>query len=247
MAIIHFDDPDQAFENGDVYPKHMVKYEHVLPESKPPSAIAEVYLPTTSGASNSQYQITYTNLPKIPIRPGSLLSDLSLLGNQFMDTLVILQLLVGRRLFPRDPNPGLLQHNYRIVHLHTDPGTSLGTLSWSLMLRSSWLVEDVPLVFPVASGVWELLVKKSYLDKLLATYEPVASLNFQEPTCLPKGVVGRSAQIRSVAQPVDRWVSGLHLGLLERYPWNQVMKDTAESMSIHQSGYAVIGGRLYEL
>ncbi|KAL8790336.1 MAG: hypothetical protein Q9213_000688 [Squamulea squamosa] len=247
MAITDFDNPNKGFEIPDGYFEDPEKYGHDLPKVKLPSDIAEVQLPTTFSDSNNQHQITYTKLPKIPLSPKSWLSDLSLLGNQFIDTLVILQLLVGRRLFPRRPNPGQLQHNYRIVHLHTDPGTSLRALSWSLMLRSTWLVEDVPLIFPVAAGVWELLVKRSYLDKLLATHKPVPFLKFKELTTLPKGVVGRSAQIRSVAQPNDRWVSGLHLGLLERYAWNHVMKDIAESMSIHQSGYAVIGGRLYEL
>lgn len=70
---------------------------------------------------------------------------------------------------------------------------------------------------------------------------------FKEPSTLPKGIVGRIAQIRSVSQVEDRWVWWAHMSVLERYPWNHVMKDTAESMSIYQSDYAIIGSQMYEL
>lgn len=34
--------------------------------------------------------------------------------------------------------------------------------------------------------------------------------------------------------------------VLERFPWNHVMKDTAESMSIYHLDYAIIGSQIYK-
>lgn len=115
------------------------------------------------------------------------------------------------------------------------------------MLGPSREDDEIPLIFPVAAGVWELLVKKPYLDGLIDSDCSGVPLAFQEPSKLPKGMVGRTAQIRSVANHKDRWVWGIHLGVLEQFPWNHVMKDTAESMSIHQSNLAIIGSQAYPL
>ncbi|KAL8914379.1 MAG: hypothetical protein Q9171_001009 [Xanthocarpia ochracea] len=210
-------------------------------------AVTAGYVPESSRNSDEGNQTTYANLPKIHLRLRSLPSDFSLLGKQFVDTLVVLQLLVHHRLFFRRPAPGLQQHDYRMVHLHTNPKTSLGKLSSTLMLHSSWLAEDIPMIFPVASGVWELLVERSYLHKLLISNCSNQPLAIYEPPSLPKGIVGRAAQIRSVARLDDRWVSEALIDTLEQFPWNHIMKDTAESMSIHQSNYAIIGSRIYEL
>ena len=223
------------------------KLGHWSIDNKLPLAVTEGYVPESSRNSDEGNQTTYANLPKIHLRLRSLPSDFSLLGKQFVDTLVVLQLLVRHRLFSRCPAPGLQQHDYRVVHLHTDPKTSLGKLSWSLMLHSLWLAEDIPLIFPVATGVWELLVERPYLHKLLISNCSNHPLAIYEPAALPKGIFGRSAQIRSVARLDDRWVSGVLIDTLEHFPWNHIMKDTAESMSIHQSSYAIIGSRIYEL
>ncbi|KAL8674095.1 MAG: hypothetical protein Q9168_001490 [Polycauliona sp. 1 TL-2023] len=208
------------------------------------------YVPEKSGQYTEETQITYLTLPKIPLRIRSLSSDLALLGNQFVETLIVLQHLAYRRLFSRPPTSGLQQQqqsDYRVVHIQTDPSVSIQQLSWSLLLRTTWPVEDIPLIFPVALGYWEILVRKPYLDELMVYNSSEYPLIFREPSSLPKGIVGRIAQSRSVAQAKDRWVCGVHMGLLEQYPWNHIMKDTAESMSIHQSDYAIIGSQLYEL
>ncbi|KAL8993476.1 MAG: hypothetical protein Q9169_006318 [Polycauliona sp. 2 TL-2023] len=225
-------------------PEMSVKDEKLLP------VVTVDYIPELSHQIQEEDQVTYLNLPKIPLRLRSLPSDLALLGNQFVDTLVILQHLVYQRIFSRYAIPNLHQQiqDYQIVHVQTDPAATLQQLSWSLMLSSEWQVENIPMIFPVAAGVWELLVKKPYLDELKESKSSnYPALAFLQPTKLPKGIVGRIAQIRSVAQPKDRWVFGLHLAMLERLSWNHVMKDTAESMSIHHSDHAIIGSQLYEL
>ncbi|KAL8863519.1 MAG: hypothetical protein Q9178_000200 [Gyalolechia marmorata] len=223
------------------------KLGHWSIDNKLPPAVTEGYVPESSRNSDEANQTTYANLPKIQLRLRSLPSDFSLLRKQFVDTLVVLQLLVRHRLFSRRSAPALQQHDYRMVHLHTNPKTSLGKLSSTLMLHSSWLAEDIPLIFPIASGVWELLVERSYLQKLLISNCSNHPLAIYEPATLPKGIVGRAAQIHSVSRLDDRWVSGVLIDMLEQLPWNHVMKDTAESMSIHQSSYAIIGSRIYEL
>ncbi|KAL8844027.1 MAG: hypothetical protein Q9176_001722 [Flavoplaca citrina] len=206
------------------------------------------YTPERSCHSNEENQITYLNLPKIPLRLRTLPSDLNQLGCQFFDTLAILQHLIYRRLFGRKlPTPAQHQLDYRVVHLHTDPNLNLEDVSESLMLGTEKAKGAVPLIFPVAAGTWELLVDALYVEKLLISNHSEIPLVFREPSALPKGIVGRIAQIRSVARFEDRWLWWAHLGVLEQFPWNHIMKDTAESMSIYQSDYAIIGSQMYEL
>lgn len=206
------------------------------------------YTPEGSRHSDEENQITYLNLPKIPLRLRTLPSDLNLLGCQFFDTLAILQQLIYRRLIGRElPTQAQHQLDYRVVHLHTNPKLNLKDVSESLMLGTEKVKAAVPLIFPVAAGTWELLVDALYLEKLVISNHSEFPLVFREPSALPKGIVGRIAQIRSVAQTEDRWVWWAHLGVLEQFPWNHIMKDTAESMSIYQSDYAIIGSQMYEL
>ena len=198
--------------------------------------------------SDEENQISYLNLPKIPLRLRTLPSDFNLLGRQFFDTLAILQHLIYRRLFDREtPTQAQHQRDYRVVHLHTDPQLNLEDVSESLMLSSEWVRGAVPLIFPVAAGTWELLVDALYLEKVMISNHSGFPLIFKEPSTLPKGIVGRIAQIRSVSQVEDRWVWWAHMSVLERFPWNHVMKDMAESMSIYQSDYAIIGSQTYKL
>ena len=164
------------------------------------------YIRKHSRYPDQENQITYINLPKIPLRIHSLRSDVSLLGNQFFDALAILQHLIYRRFFTRRPVlVGLQQqHDYRIVQLQTDPEIALLDLAPSLMLRSKWNTEDIPLIFPVAAGVWELIVKAPYLEKFTVLKGSKHKLTFREPSKLPKGIIGRIAQVRSVAHREDR-------------------------------------------
>lgn len=249
MAIPASHTPSPAFEcpyYGTGAPEISVMW---LKDKNPLPVVTEIYVAESPRESDEENQITYVSLPKIPLRLRSLLSDLSLLGTQFFDTLIILQHLVYRRTFSRQPTPGQQQqqHDYRVVHLQTNPEVSLEDLSAALKLGPSRENDEIPLIFPVAAGVWELLVKKPYLDGLMVSGCSQFPLVFREPSKLPKGIVGRTAQIRSVANGKDRWVWGIHLGFLMQFPWNHVMKDTAESMSIHQSNRAVIGSQAYDL
>ncbi|CAO1599963.1 hypothetical protein XANCAGTX0491_003669 [Xanthoria calcicola] len=228
-------------------------------EKKPQPLITQIHYSYAAKppreSNQEETQITYLNLPKIPLRIRSLPSDLSLLGTQFWDTLSVLHHLLYRRTFAPQATPPLQQqqqeHEYQIVHLHTNPEISVHQLSHSLTLGPSRAHEEIPLIFPVAAGIWELLIKKPYLANLMPSSCSSSSssfpLNFQLPSQLPKGIVGRAAHIRAVARGNDRWVWEVHLTVLERFPWHHVMKDTAESMSIRQAGCAVIGGRVYVL
>ena len=235
---------DSVYEGNEdpAMPEMWFKDEKSLP------VVTVNYTPKLSCHSDEEKQITYLSLPKIPLRLRTLPSDLNQLGSQFVDTMAILQHLIYRRLFGRQP-PTQAQHqlDYRVVHLHTDPHLNLEDVSESLMLGTEKVKGAVPLIFPVAAGVWELLVDALYLEKLVISNHSEFPFVFREPSALPKGIVGRIAQIRSVAQFEDRWVWWAHLGLLEQFPWDHIMKDTAESMSIYQSGYAIIGSQMYEL
>lgn len=80
---------------------------------------------------------------------------------------------------------------------------------------SERVINDILLIFPIAPSIWEPLVKASYLEKLIASKSSDLTLAFREPSKLPKGIVGRTAQIRSVAQPEDRWVWWIYMSILE--------------------------------
>ncbi|KAL8892847.1 MAG: hypothetical protein Q9215_000211 [Flavoplaca cf. flavocitrina] len=219
-----------------------------LKDDKSLPVVTVNYTPELSCHSDEEKQITYLNLPKIALRLRTLTSDLNQLGCQFFDTLAILEHLIYRRLFGRKlPTQAQHQLDYRVVHLHTDPQLNLEDVSESLMLGTEKAKGAVLLIFPVAAGTWELLIDALYLEKLLISNHSEFPLVFTEPSGLPKGIVGRIAQIRSVARFEDRWVWWAHLGVLEQFPWNHIMKDTAESMSIYQSDYAIIGSQMYEL
>lgn len=220
-------------------------------EKKPQPLITQIsyssYTPKTPlEPDHEETQITYLTLPKIPLRIRSLPSDLSLLGTQFWHTLIVLHHLLYRRTFARRSTPLQQDDDYQIIHLHTNPQITIHQLSHSLNPAPSHTDDEIALIFPVAAGIWELLIKKPHLANLMLSSE--FHLNFQLPTQLPKGIVGRAAQIRAAAgRGKDSWVWGLHLGVLERFPWHHLMKDTAESMSIRQEGCAVIGGSTYVL
>ncbi|KAI4248506.1 MAG: hypothetical protein L6R40_001067 [Gallowayella cf. fulva] len=192
-------------------------------------------------------EITYSSLPKIPLRVQSLLFDFSVLGHQFFDTVAVLKLLITRKISRRQLSPRFPPYEHQIIHLYTIPGIPMEKMSRSLMLDTIWEQWDIPLIFPIANGVYELLVRCSYLDELVTAFQDISSTEFRRPTTLPKGMVGRAAQMRSVALPNDAWVTRIYLELLEEFPWKLMMKDTAESMSIHHSSYATIGSRIYEL
>ncbi|KAL8657387.1 MAG: hypothetical protein Q9226_001968 [Calogaya cf. arnoldii] len=241
--------PPEAFErpyNPTAYLEKLDMKARLLKGESLSSIIREFYVAESSPKPDEETQITYANLPKIPLRLRSLRSDLSLLGVQFFDTLIVLQHLIHRRMFPRHSTQQHQQHNYRIVHLHTDPKVSLQQLIKTLMLQPDFVAKDIALIFPVVDGVWELLVKEVYLTWLSECSYPEFPVEFREPSKLPKGIVGRTAQIHSLAEPDDRWVSGIYMGFVEQFPWNHIMKDTAESMSIRQSKDALIGSQVYK-
>ncbi|KAL8806810.1 MAG: hypothetical protein Q9182_001070 [Xanthomendoza sp. 2 TL-2023] len=190
-------------------------------------------------------ELAYTELPKIPLRKNSLLSDLSTLRQQFVNTVTIFPMIIRCRVSKQHSKSQLLQDAHRLVHLRTDPGTSLKELYGSLLLRSCRNVSDIPLIFPVADGLWELVIRGSYLDDLIKALHSNLFMDFQEPSTLPKGIVGRAAQISSAVDLDDAWVIRIYVELLERFPWNHIMKDTAESMSIHYSTPAMVGSKVY--
>ncbi|KAL8813761.1 MAG: hypothetical protein Q9200_000014 [Gallowayella weberi] len=192
-------------------------------------------------------ELAYTDLPKIPLRKDSLLSDLSTLRQQFVNTVAIFPMLIRHRFPKQSPKSGLLEDAYRLVHLRTDSRTSPGGLYESLMPRACENVSDIPLIFPIADGIWELVIQGSYLDVLIKALGSTVFMDFQEPSMLPKGIVGRLAQISSVVDLDDTWVTRIYVELVEQFPWNYIMKDTAESMSIHYSTQAVVGSKVYEL
>ncbi|KAL8951022.1 MAG: hypothetical protein Q9222_002968 [Ikaeria aurantiellina] len=192
-------------------------------------------------------ELGYTDLPKIVLREKSLLSGMITLSNQVLDTMIFFQRHLARRAFSRAGASGPQQRSYQIAHLYTEKEEPLGELAARLMLKSYWDKNDIPVIFPIAPDIWELIIEASYLKGLRRTARLGEFTLFPKPGGVPKGLMGRAAQVTSVVLQTDSWVSAIYLDLIQRTPWHRMMKDTVESLTIHHSTHAMVGDHIYEL
>ncbi|KAL8721192.1 MAG: hypothetical protein Q9225_002078 [Loekoesia sp. 1 TL-2023] len=190
--------------------------------------------------------IPYTKLPKIPIRRQHFLADMAVLGTQFANTMVILQQLLFQRAF-RLRSFTEEHQDFQIIHLHIDSNISACQI-YAFSTQNPVLDStNVPVIFQVAEGIWELIVRKSHLENLHRTplFELSNKGRFEQMDVLPKGIAARAAQVNSQTPLVDRSVARLYISLLNKYPFQHVMKDIAESCAIKHQGGAIIEGWMY--
>ncbi|KAI4165218.1 MAG: hypothetical protein LQ342_001086 [Letrouitia transgressa] len=191
---------------------------------------------TSPKDADSTEPITYDALRRILLRRHSLLNDTKTLLNQYLDTMAVLKrlCLCSQRSSPQAPSPV----DFEIVHLHTTPDLTIFQLYATLApdnLAST--AKCLPAIFPVAPGVWELLVGRSHL----ATLRETALLDLRIPTELPKGIVARAAQSRTGVDPRDRYVSRIYIGLVQRFPWRQIVEDASQAFTILHPPMAWMG------
>lgn len=170
--------------------------------------------------------------------------------HQFTDTMVVFQhyLIQPLRSF-RDrytfwPSMEQYRSEFQIVHLHVDPNISssdMYTMSIEEPALGKWAV---PVIFPVRTGVWELVVRKLALGEVrkALVFDEQVSYKLEEPEGLPKGIVARVAQIYSRVPLIERSVARIYLALLQNYPRHHVMKDVAESFAIQRPASAIADG-----
>lgn len=169
---------------------------------------------------------------------------MTVLGTQFARTMVILQHHLFQRAF-RPQWSVQQQQDYRVVHLHIDPNISPCQMYASSTQTPIFGSRNVPIIFPVRKGVWELVVRKSSLDRIRQS--PIFGFPnkvwFEEMDVLPIGMAARVAQVH--CRPpfvINRSVARLYVALLNRYPFHHVMKDIAESFAIQEPRSAIIDG-----
>ncbi|KAL8714100.1 MAG: hypothetical protein Q9220_001828 [cf. Caloplaca sp. 1 TL-2023] len=229
----------QSF-NGDIHGRKE-------PYSGLSTFFSSLSLATTVAEDERGGEIEYTDLPKIRLREQSFLSGMVTLNRQFVSTMVFFRRhLVRRALSPKGP-VAPPQRSYQVIHLHTNEEKTLNELAGLLMLQPSWDKYDIPAIFPLAPQKWELIVEASYLKKLRGEVCFGQSTTFIEPPGMPKGLMGRAAQVASVVLDIDSWVSAIYLDLIQGTPWHRMMKDTAESLTVHHTSYAMLGDHIYEL
>ncbi|KAL8943388.1 MAG: hypothetical protein Q9216_001097 [Gyalolechia sp. 2 TL-2023] len=139
--------------------------------------------------------MSYADLPKIPVRGRHFMSDMVVLTTQFARTMVILQHHLFQRAFhPRQSVQQ--QHNFQIVHLHINTNTPNNQAYASSIQTPVLESENVPIIFPVRKGVWELVVRKSNLDKIRQSlvFSLPGKAWIEEMDVLPMGMAARVAQ-----------------------------------------------------
>ncbi|KAL8660355.1 MAG: hypothetical protein Q9202_006626 [Teloschistes flavicans] len=197
-----------------------------------------------------QYELRYIDLPKIPIRRRHFTSDMSVLGIQFVATMEIFKRNIVQRAFRRDQFNKTLQQSYRVVHLHTVPDMSISDLYSSLALEMPCFFHSIVAIFPVLPGAWEMIVEAKHLEDLIYACKFALSARATEPSNLPPGMVARAAQVswamaRAGVDPFAKVIPRIYLALVQKYSWNRIMKDTAESFTVQRPQNMVVGDRLY--
>ncbi|KAI4210145.1 MAG: hypothetical protein LQ351_006977 [Letrouitia transgressa] len=191
--------------------------------------------------ANPGEPITYKALRRILVRRHNLVNDTKNLLNQYLDTMAVLQrlclCLCSQRSSFEAPSP-----DFEIVHLRTTPDFTIFHLHATLALDNhASTAKYLPAISPVTPGVWELIVDRSYLTALQKT----ALFDLRIPTELPKGVVARAAQSKTGVDPRDRYVSRIYIGLVQRFPWRQIVEDAAKAFTILHPPIAWIGSSFY--
>lgn len=158
--------------------------------------------------------------------------------------MVVLQHHLLQRAFRPSRSVQHLQE-FQIVHLHVDPEISIHQIYSSSIRTPIMDKTNVPIIFPVRQGIWELVVRKSCLDQLRRspTFGFPGKVRFEEMDILPVGMVARVAQVH--CRPpfiLDRSVARIYVALLQKYPFHRVMKDIAESFAIQEPEGAIIDG-----
>ncbi|KAI4112997.1 MAG: hypothetical protein LQ345_005942 [Seirophora villosa] len=191
-------------------------------------------------------EITYAQLPKIPIRRKHLMADMANLMNQFANTMIVLQHFVARRALSFRPTREHYQEEFQIVHLHTEADLPLWNMYGLFMQELGIHLDNILIIFPIRSGVWEMVVKKTLLPHLrkVALFDGLAPVRYEEQHQLPKGIVARASQVHANVPPVNRFAALVYIALLQDYPWHHVMKDVAESFALQHPMGAIVGGWL---
>lgn len=187
---------------------------------------------------------SYADLPKIPVRAQHIVSDMAALSTQFSRTMVILQHHLFQRVFRPSQSSQQLQ-DFQIVHLHINPKISIHQMYSSSIHTSIFDRTNVPIIFPVRKGIWELVVRNSSLDQLRQS--PIFGFPekvwFEEMDVLPIGMAARVAQVHCRPPFVlDRSIARIYVAMLRKYPFHHVMKDIAESFAIQEPEGAIIDG-----
>ncbi|KAL9583146.1 MAG: hypothetical protein Q9212_002875 [Teloschistes hypoglaucus] len=197
-----------------------------------------------------QRDVQYTDLPKLPIRRRHLASDMNALGVQFVATMEILKRNIIQRTLCRDQFSKGLRQRHRVMHVHTNPDVSILELYSSLAREVPGFSCSILSIFPVKPGTWELIVKTSCLENLIYACKFALAVKIAEPSNLPPGMVARAAQVawamaRSGVGPFAQMVPGIYSALLQKYSWNRIMKDTAESFTVQCPQNMIVGECLY--
>ncbi|KAL8956829.1 MAG: hypothetical protein Q9193_005750 [Seirophora villosa] len=189
-------------------------------------------------------EITYAQLPKIPIRRKHLMADMANLMNQFANTIIVLQHFVARRALSFRPTLERYQEEFQIVHLHTDADIPLWNMYGEFMPELGIDLDTILVIFPIRRGVWEMVVKKTLLPHLRKVALFDGFVRYEEQHQLPKGIVARASQVHANVPLINRFAALVYIALLQNYPWHHVMKDVAESFALQHPMGAIVGGWL---
>ncbi|KAL9047464.1 MAG: hypothetical protein Q9206_006765 [Seirophora lacunosa] len=191
-------------------------------------------------------EVTYAQLPKIPIRRKHLMADMANLMNQFANTMIVFQHFVARRALSFRPTLEQYQEEFQIVHLHTEADLPLWNMYNLFMQELGVDLDTILVIFPIRRGVWEMVVKKTLLPHLrkAALFDGLAPVRYEEQHQLPKGIVARASQVHANVPLVNRFAALVYIALLQDYPWHHIMKDVAESFAMQHPMGAIVGGWL---
>ena len=207
-------------------------------------------LSSPSTAPGVEDEVTYDELRKIPLRRQYFRADMNKLGTQFATTMRTFKRHLVQRLFPRKPLRILSHQHFELIHAYTNPDVSIKDLYYSLTARQTFNSSGILVIFPVVEGVWELIVEKDSLRTLLKTSRFEFRIGFAVPENLPPGIVARVAQLdwaireSGVVNGV-RVAPQVYKALLEKYSWNRMLKDTAESFALEGPTSAIVANFMY--
>ena len=162
---------------------------------------------------------------------------------QFTKTMVVLQHHLLQRLSQRRTSIQN-QQEFQVVHLHVDSNMT----NYDMYALSKWVTtlgrENVPMILPIDTGVWEMIGRKSCFKKLQDSLHHNLSTQakLEEINVLPKGIAARAAQVYSQVPLIDRRVARLYIDVLHRFPFHHVMKDIAESFALQPPMSGIIDG-----
>lgn len=206
---------------------------------------------STRTAHTIQRDVRYVDLPKLPIRRQHLASDMNALGVQFVATMKIFKRNIIQRTFRRYHFSKGLRQRHRVMHVHTNPDVSILELYSSLAREMPGFSCSILSIFPVMPGTWELIVKTSCVENLIYACKFALAVKVAEPPNLPPGMVARAGQVawamgRSGVGPFAQVAPVIYSTLLQKYSWNRIMKDTAESFTVQCPQNMIVGECLYD-